>query len=335
MVKPVDVFVSRVRSLPRTISAKPPDSVLEIVGIDPILELRKFKREGGARIFAKVEFLNPTGSIKDTMVLRCIKAAERRGELKRKHTIVEATSGNTGVALAMVAAVRGYEAVIVMPDGTSEEKKDMMRSFGAKLVFTPDSKGIAGVVERAKRIAKRKRAFFLNQFENPDNPRSHHELAREIMKQLGNKEVDAFVASIGTGGTVVGVAQVLKEANPSAKVVAVEPAKVPAFYNMFYGKRLNVPKRIVHRIEGIGEGFVPKILSDNKGLIDDVMLVKDEDAIGFMKRLVKEEGLFAGMSSGANVWASSKVAKRLGRGKNVVTVLPDTGQRYLSKGVFK
>lgn len=313
---------------------KPSNSVLGIIGNTPIVELGKLSKtvkKRSARIFAKLEFLNPSGSIKDRMVLYAIEAAEKRGELKKNATIVEATSGNTGIALSMVAAVKGYNAVIVLPKTTSDEKIEILEAFGAKLILTPPKKGIKGTIEKAKQVAKNKRAFLLNQFENPDNVRSHEITGKEILEQV--KNVDAFVAGIGTGGTLIGVAKVLKRKNPRARIVAVEPAKVPAFYNMFYQKNLLVKHGIPHKIEGIGEGFVPKILSENKNLVDEVMLVKDEDAIKMAKRLAKKEGLFVGPSSGANVWAAMRLAKKMGRGKNVTTVLPDTGQRYLS-GVF-
>lgn len=327
--------ISIVESLPDTITITPSCSILDLIGIDPILKLTKFKKKGHADIYAKIEFMNPSGSIKDRMVANCIEAAEKRGKLKNGDTIVEATSGNTGAALSMVAAVKGYKTIIVMPEGTSDAKKKIMRNFGARLVFTPDKKGIAAVVDKAKAIAKRKNTFLLNQFENPDNPRSHLETGKEIVKALGKTGVDAFVAAVGTGGTLVGVARVLKNANPNAHIVAVEPDKAPAFYNMFYGKQLPIGKGIPHKIEGIGEGFVPKILADGRRLIDEVMLVKDNDAIRTMKELIKKEGVFVGMSSGANVWAAMRIAKRLGEGKTVVTVLPDTGQRYLNTDIFK
>jgi cysteine synthase A len=327
--------ISVVRSLPDTIEIKPSESILELIGIDPILKLTKFKRPGHADIYAKLEYMNPSGSIKDRMVAYAIKNAEKRGKLRKGYTIVEATSGNTGVALAMVAATKGYKSVIVMPKSTSDIKKKMMRSFGAKLVLTPDKGGIAAVVNKAKELAKRKNSWMLNQFENPDNPRSHIEIGKEIVKALGRDGVDAFVAAIGTGGTLVGVSKALKGVNQKTRIVAVEPMKAPAFYNMFYGKSLKIGSGISHGIEGIGEGFVPKILAENRRVVDDVMLVKDADAFKTMGELIKKEGVFVGMSSGANVWAALKVAKKLGEGRTVVTVLPDSGQRYLSSGIFK
>lgn len=328
----MNVFAVYVANANRAHVNKLPNSVLDVIGNTPIVELNKLARGDYARIFAKLEFLNPSGSIKDRMALYAIEAAEKRGELKRNATIVEATSGNTGIALSMVAAVKGYRPVIVMPETTTIEKIQMMKSFGAKLVFTPTKGGMKATVKRAKEIVRKKKAFYLNQFENPDNVKAQKITGREVLNQL--KNADAFVAGIGTGGTLIGVAKALKRKNPKTKIVAVEPAKVPAFYNMFYGKKLTIAKGIPHKIEGIGEGFVPKLIDNNKNLVDEVMLVKDKDAIKVMNKLAKVEGLFVGVSSGANVWVALKVAKKMSRRKNVVTVLPDTGQRYLSSDVF-
>jgi cysteine synthase A len=327
--------ISVVESLPDTIEIHPSNSILDLIGIDPILKLVNFCKPGCADIYAKIEFMNPSGSIKDRMVAYAVQQAEKRGDLKRGDTILEATSGNTGIAVSMVAAAKGYKATLVMPDCTSELKKKMMRSLGSKLMFVPEKEGIVGVIKKANQLAKRKNIWFLNQFENPDNPIAHLDTGREIVKALGKQGVDAFVTAVGTGGTLVGVARVLKETNPKATTFAVEPEKAPAFYNMFYGKSLKIGKGIPHKIEGIGEGFVPKILENNRHLVDGVLLVKDDDSIETMRELMKKEGVFVGMSSGANVWAAMQVAKELGAGKKVVTVLPDTGQRYLNSSIFK
>jgi cysteine synthase A len=315
-------------------------SLLDSIGNTPLVELKRINESNrsSAKIFAKLEFLNPSGSIKDRMVSFAIEQAEKRAELKEGATIIEATSGNTGVALSMVSAVKGYHAIIVMPETTSREKVKMMQTFGAELVFTSTMSGISGTVEKAKELAKDRGAFFLNQFENPDNVRSHLITGKEILKQtkaLDIDGIDAFVAGVGTGGTLVGVAKVLKEKNLKTKTVAVEPEKVPAFYNVLYKKELKVEHGIAHRIEGIGEGFVPKNLMDNRDFVDDAMLVKDEDAINTVRALAKKEGIFAGPSSGANVWAALKLTQELGEGKIIVTVIPDTGQRYLSSSVFE
>jgi cysteine synthase A len=342
---PVDVFVSEdkdknnpisvVESIPDTIEITPSQSILELVGIDPILKLNSFCKRGCADIYAKIEFMNPSGSIKDRMVAYAVEQAEKRGELKKGDTILEATSGNTGVAVAMVAAAKGYKAKLVIPDCTSEIKKIIMKSYGAELVFTPEKEGVVAVVNKANELAKRRNTWFLNQFENPDNPTAHLDTGREIMKAFGKWGVDAFVAAVGTGGTLIGVARVLKKDNPKTTIFAVEPKKAPAFYNMFYDKSLKIGKGMPHKIEGIGEGFVPKILENNRRFIDGVLLVEDDDSIKTMRELIKKEGVFVGMSSGTNVWAALQVAKELGAGKKVVTVLPDTGQRYLNSSIFK
>ena len=344
METPVDVFVavdkdaepiSVVESLPDTIEITPSKSILELIGIDPILKLTNFCKPGCADIYAKIEFMNPSGSVKDRMVAYAVEQAEKRGELKKGYTILEATSSNTGVAVAMVAAAKGYKAKLVMPGSTSEIKKKIMESYGAELVFTPEKGGIAAVVNKANELAKRRNTWFLNQFENPDNPIAHLDTGREIVKAFGKWGVDAFVAAVGTGGTLVGVARVLKKTNPKTTTFAVEPKKAPAFYNMFYKKSLKIGKGIPHEIEGIGEGFVPKILENNRQLVDGVILAADRDSIGTMRELIKKEGVFVGISSGANVWAAMQVAKEVGAGKKVVTVLPDTGQRYLNNSIFK
>lgn len=349
MQTPVDAFAVRaVHARRANANKRKTNSVLDFIGNTPIVELKRIVGKSAektgknrAQIFAKLEFLNPSGSIKDRMVLYALEAAEKRGMLKkgRGMTLVEATSGNTGVALSMIASVKGYHTIIVMPETTSKEKIKMIKAFGAKLIFTSAEKGMAEPVRLAEEIARKKKAFLLNQFENPDNAKAHETTGREILNQMKRlkKNVDAFVAGIGTGGTLIGVAKVLKKKNPKTKIVAVEPAAVPAFYNMLYGKRLPVKGGIAHKIEGIGEGFVPKILSrkKNRRLVNDVILVKDEEAIRMTKKLANEEGLFVGISSGANVLAALKLAKKLGKGKNIVTVLPDTGQRYLSSGIFK
>ncbi|MFP3952088.1 MAG: PLP-dependent cysteine synthase family protein [Candidatus Bathyarchaeia archaeon] len=305
-------------------------SVLNLIGLTTLLRLRSFEEEGRADVYVKPEFLNPSGSIKDRMVSFCVEQAEKRGELERGSIIVEATSGNTGVSLAMVAAVKGYKAILVIPDTISVVKKRMMEAFGAELDIVPAEEGVKRVIERAREVARREHAWMLNQFVNPDNLGAYREMSEEILETLGGRDIDAFVASVGTGGTLTGVSRVLKKENPDMQSIAVEPERAPAFYNMFYERDLEIGEGIPHRIEGIGEGFVPNILSTNRGLVDEVLLVNDEDAIKNMHRLIVEEGLFVGISSGANLWSAHKIAKRLGEGKTVVTVLPDSGQRYTS-----
>ena len=301
-------------------------SMLDLIGNTALLKLNTIQAEG-ASIYAKTEFTNPSGSIKDRMVKHVIEQAETRGDIKPGDLIVEASSGNTGVALSMIASVKGYKACIVAPDTTSGVKAGMMKRFGAELVFTPNKEGVAAVVAKANELVEKRGAFLLNQFQTPDNVKAQNITGREILNQIDH--VDAFCAGIGTGGTLVGISQVLKEANPETKIYAVEPAPAPAFYNMYYGTDIPIPEGIPHKIEGIGESFVPKIVEDHKELIDGVILCSDLNAMTTMATLTCNEGLCVGVSSGANVWAAKQIAEGLGTDKNVVTVLPDTGQRYL------
>lgn len=282
---------------------------------------------GSAGIYAKTEFTNPSGSIKDRMVKHVIEQAEARGDIKPGDLIVEASSGNTGVSLSMIASIKEYEVCIVAPDTTSEVKAGMMTRFGAELVFTPNEEGVTAVVAKANELVETRGAFLLNQFATPDNVKAQNITGREILDQLG--QVDAFCAGIGTGGTLAGIGEVLKEANSGVKVYAVEPEPAPAFYNMYYGKDLPIPDGIPHKIEGIGESFVPQIVVDHLDIIDGVILCSDFNAMTTMAALTRNEGLCVGVSSGANVWAARHIASKLGEDKNVVTVLPDTGQRYL------
>jgi cysteine synthase A len=302
--------------------------VLKLIGSTPMIRLDGISKV--PTILAKLEFLNPTGSIKDRMVWHIIRAAEKTGAIKPGSTIVEATSGNTGVSLAMIAAVRGYEAVLVMPTGTAPHKVKMMRAFGAQIVHIPTSQGMGAVVAKAKELAEG--AFLLNQFENPHNILAHRETGKEILAQTGG-QVDAFVAGVGTGGTLIGVAQVLKKETPDVQIIAVEPRGAPALFCKFYGKPMPPIRGIPHQIEGIGEGFVSRILADNLSLIDRVMLVGDGEAAQMARRLARE-GLLVGISSGANVCASLRVGKELGSDSTIVTVLPDGGQRYLDAKLF-
>ncbi len=301
-------------------------SVLDLIGNTPLLELSRISHPSEARISAKAEFLNPSGSIKDRMVHYAVESAERRGILGNGDTIVEASSGNTGISVAMIAAFKGYKAIVVVPETTSNIKIKMMERYGAEVIYTPSEDGIDATIRKARGEAKEKGAFLLDQFRNPDNVRAHHVTGEEILRQAGH--VDAFVAGIGSGGTLVGVAQELKEANPETKIVAVEPALAPAYYNMYYGCNLPIGSGIPHRIEGIGETFVPEIVRDNINIVDEVMLIGDEEAFEMMRMLAAVEGLLTGVSSGANVCAAMKFAKNLDNGARIVTVLPDSGQRY-------
>jgi cysteine synthase A len=303
------------------------NSVLDLIGNTSLLKLNKITEHGKAGIYAKTEFTNPSGSIKDRMVKHVIEQAEERGDLKPGTLIIEASSGNTGVSLSMIASIKGYPVCIVAPDTTSEIKAGMMARYGAELVFTPNEEGVTAVVAKANELVEERGAFLLNQFATPDNVKAQNITGREILDQLDR--VDAFCAGVGTGGTLVGIGEVLKEANPGVKVYAVEPEPAPAFYNRYYGKDLPIPEGIPHKIEGIGESFVPQIVEDHVDLIDGVLLCSDFNAMTTMATLTCKEGLCVGVSSGANVWAAKYTASMLGEDKNVITVLPDTGQRYL------
>jgi len=299
-------------------------SVLDLIGDTPLLRLSNALGSGSC-LYAKTEYQNPSGSIKDRMVKYAIEMAELRGELTPGATIVEASSGNTGVSVSMIAAVKGYRALIAVPDSTSGVKVRMMRQYGAEIVFTRSGDGIGAVVEKARELAAERGAYMLNQFRNTDNIKAHHVTGEEILAQAD--AVSVFVAGVGTGGTLLGVAEVLKQADTETRVVAVEPEAAPALYNLFYGTNLPVGAGIPHRIEGIGETFVPRIVEQNLGLLDGVVLVSDEEALAATAGLARMHGLCVGVSSGANVYAAVQTAKTVG-GK-VVTVLPDSGQRYV------
>ncbi|MER3419618.1 MAG: cysteine synthase A [Chloroflexota bacterium] len=296
------------------------DSVLDLVGHTPLVRLHRVSGEGAAEVLGKLESMNPAGSVKDRIALAMIEDAERRGLLKPGATIVEPTSGNTGIGLAMVAAVKGYRLILTMPEDMSVERRKLLARYGAELVLTPAIEGMSGAVYAAEELVRQHPDYFMpQQFTNPANPQVHRETtAREILEATGG-ELDAFVAGVGTGGTITGVGEVLKEHNPHILVVAVEPERS----QVLAGKRAGL-----HAIQGIGASFVPGVL--NREIYDELIPVPDEEAIRMSHRLTREEGLLVGISSGANVWAAVKVARRLGPGRRVVTVLPDTGERYLS-----
>lgn len=273
-------------------------------------------------IYAKMENLNPSGSIKDRIAKYMIEDAEKRGILKPGMTIVEPTSGNTGIALSFVSSIKGYEFIAVIPEFASKERIEIMKHYGAKVVLTRKEIGVKGAVEKAKKLAERLNGFMPNQFENENNVLAHKETTgKEILEQV--KNVDVFVAGVGTGGTLIGVAKALKEKNPNVKIIGVEPASSPLLSKGKVGH---------HKIEGIGEDFIPKIVENNLELIDQIIVVTDKEAIQTSRRLARE-GLFVGISSGANVSASLKIAKKL-KNKKVVTVLPDSADRYYSTELF-
>ena len=296
------------------------DSVLDLIGNTPLVRLGRIARAGSATILAKVESQNPGGSVKDRIARSMIEDTERRGALRPGSTLVEPTSGNTGIGLAVVAAVKGYRLILTMPDDMSLERRRLLARLGAEIVLTPAIEGMTGAVFAAQELCREHPDYvMLQQFENPANPEAHRRTtALEILEATGGK-VDGFVAGVGTGGTITGVGEVLRQRIPGVRIVAVEPAKSPV---------LSGGKARVHGIQGIGASFVPGIL--NRSVIDEIVQVKDEDAMATALRLAREEGLLAGISAGANVWAALGVAERLGAGRTVVTVLCDTGERYLS-----
>ena len=296
------------------------DGVLDLIGNTPLVRLSRVTPEGSAEVLGKMESLNPGGSVKDRIALAMIEAAEEQGLIKPGDTIVEPTSGNTGIGLAMVCAVKGYKLILTMPEDMSIERRRLLTRYGAQLVLTPAIEGMSGAVYAAQERVEKNKAFYMpQQFNNLANPDVHRRTtAREILAATEGR-IDAFVAGVGTGGTITGVGEVLKKEHPDVLVVAVEPTKSPV---------LGGGKAGIHGIQGIGASFVPGVL--NRDVYDELIAVKDDDAFAMTARLTREEGLLVGISSGANVWASLQVAKQLGAGKRVVTMLCDTGERYLS-----
>jgi cysteine synthase A len=291
-----------------------------MVGHTPTVPLVRIPEPGMAQVLVKLEGCNPGGSVKDRIALAMVEDAEQRGLLQPGGTIIEATSGNTGIGLAMVAAAKGYRCIITLPEGMSDERTYMLRCFGAQVVMTSTDMGMTGANEKAEEIASRTQGSFLaSQFSNPANPEIHRRTtAAEILEATGG-ELDAFVAGIGTGGTITGVGEVLKERIPGVKVIGVEPESSPLLTKGFAG---------LHRIQGIGANFVPQVL--NRDILDEVRAVSDEQAFAMMQRLAREEGLLCGISSGAALFVALKVARGLGPGARVLTILPDTGERYMS-----
>jgi cysteine synthase A len=292
------------------------DNILDLIGNTPLLKLK------GESIVAKAEFLNPGGSIKDRVALAMIEGAQRDGKLKCDSIIVEPTSGNTGIGVALVGRLKGYRVRIVMPEGMSEERKKLIRALGAELILTPDKDGIAGAVQRVRELAAADpRVYVPQQFENPDNPRVHYEsTAPELWRQAGG-DIACFVAGVGSGGTIQGVGKFLRERKPGVRIVAVEPKNASALLGHEPG---------LHQIQGIGDGFVPAVLDVR--LLDEVLEVTDEDAIETTRQLGRDYGLLVGISSGANVWAARQLAKKI-RG-TIATVLPDRAERYFSTALL-
>jgi cysteine synthase A len=294
------------------------ENILELIGSTPLVKLNRVVEDTMAAIYAKLEFFNPGGSIKDRICLNMIEDAEKKGLLKPGATIIEPTSGNTGIGLAMVAAVKGYNLILTMPESMSMERVFILESFGAEVLLTPGEEGMMGAVKKAEELTRQTPGSFIpHQFNNPANPEIHRETtALEILNSMDG-HLDALVAGVGTGGTITGVGEVLKAKIPQIQIIAVEPSDSPVLSGGDAGP---------HRIQGIGAGFIPQVLQEN--CIDRVITVTDEEAYGLSKKLAKEEGLFVGISSGAAVCAALTVARELGTGKTVVVILPDTGERY-------
>ena len=303
------------------------NSVAELVGRTPILALRNFAKQTGleASVFAKVEFFNPAGSVKDRVAREMIEQYEKSGALIRESTLIEPTSGNTGIGLAAICAAKGYRVIIVMPDTMSRERRMLMTAYGAELVLTDGSLGMKGAIAKAEELAAEiPQSIIAGQFTNPANPEAHYKTTGPEIWEDTEGEIDVFVACAGTGGTVSGTAKYLKEKNPNVKVIAVEPASSPYITEGRAG---------AHKIQGIGAGFIPEIL--DLSVIDETVTVTDDEAYETARVIAKAEGLLVGISSGAAISAAEKIAKRPeNRGKRIVTILPDTGERYLSAGVF-
>ena len=301
-------------------STKISASILESIGGTPLIRLNRVTVPDMAEVLAKLESLNPGGSVKDRIALAMIEDAEKAGLIKDDSIVIEPTSGNTGIGLAMVCAVKGYKCVLTMPETMSLERIYILKAYGAEVVLTAGSRGMNGAIKKAEELVKKTpRSFMPHQFKHLANPEVHRRTtAREILAQAGGK-IDAFVAGVGTGGTITGVGEVLKAHNPKIKIIAVEPATSAVLSGKPHGS---------HKIQGIGAGFIPDIL--NRSIIDDIITVSDREAYDMAKVLTKKEGIFGGPSSGAALVASLKVAKDLGEGKRVVTVFPDTGERYFS-----
>ncbi len=297
------------------------ENIINLIFNTPMVRIKS--ASGSANLWGKLESANPGGSVKDRIAYAMLEQAERDGLIKPGDVIVEPTSGNTGIGLSLVGTVKGYRVVLTMPDTMSMERRRLLGAFGAELILTPGAQGMRGAIEKAEEIAEERSAFMPQQFKNPANPRIHEETTGpEILRDLDGK-VDAFVAGVGTGGTITGVGRALKRHNADVQIVAVEPLDSPVLSGGEPGP---------HKIQGIGAGFVPDILDES--VIGDIIQVSNEDAMQTAHDVARDEGLFVGISAGANIFAARKVAEKLGPGKNVVTILCDTGERYLSTGIF-
>ena len=298
------------------------NSALELIGNTPVLRVNNMTDENEGELFIKLEKFNPGLSIKDRAALGMIEKAEKDGILKSGSVIVEPTSGNTGIGIALVGKLKGYKVVIVMPETMSKERRDMIKAYGAELVLTEGKKGMKGAIEMAEKLVKEKGYFMPQQFENKANPQKHYETtAEEILRDI--PDIDVFVAGVGSGGTIVGVGRKLKELKPDVKVVAVEPEKSPVLSGGNPG---------AHKIQGIGAGFVPGVYS--KDIVDEIFEVSDEDSYKVAKEFATKEGVLIGISSGAALYAGIEIAKKLGRDKKIVVISPDGGEKYFSSGLY-
>ena len=304
--------------------AKRVNNIVELIGDTPVVKLNRVVEDGSADVYVKLEYQNPGSSVKDRIALAMLEAAEKEGKIKPGDTIIEPTSGNTGIGLAMVAAAKGYKAVFVMPDTMSSERRALLKAYGAELVLTPGAEGMKGAIKKAKELKEEKGYFEPQQFENPANPKVHElTTGPELVEQFEGTEIDAFLAGVGTGGTLTGAGKVLKEKYPNIQIVAIEPEDSAILSGGNPGP---------HKLQCLGAGFVPDTL-DTK-VYDDVIKVGNEEAMEMSRRVAKEEGILGGISSGAAIKAALKKAKELGEGKTVVTVLPSNGERYLSTPLY-
>ncbi|MCM3006930.1 cysteine synthase A [Priestia koreensis] len=300
------------------------NSVTELIGQTPIVKLNHIVEEGLADVYLKLEFMNPGSSVKDRIALAMIEAAEEKGALQPGSTLVEPTSGNTGIGLAMVAAAKGYKAILVMPDTMSMERRNLLKAYGAELVLTPGAEGMGGAIRKAEELSKEHGYFMPQQFSNEANPEVHRRTTgKEIVEQMGD-QLDAFIAGVGTGGTITGAGQVLKEKYPDIKIYAVEPTDSPV---------LSGGKPGPHKIQGIGAGFVPSILDTE--VYEGIIKIQNEEAFEYARQAARTEGILGGISSGAAIAAALKVAKELGAGKKVLAIIPSNGERYLSTPLYQ
>lgn len=303
---------------------KPVDNITQIVGDTPVVKLNNVVPEDAADVYVKLEYQNPGGSVKDRIALAMIEQAEKDGKIKPGDTIVEPTSGNTGIGLAFVAAAKGYKAVFTMPETMSLERRNLLKAYGAEVVLTPGSEAMKGAIKKAKELKEEYGYFEPQQFENPANPRIHElTTGPELVEQFEGKTIDAFLAGVGTGGTLSGAGKVLKEKYPNIDIVAIEPEGSPVLSGGEPGP---------HKLQGLGAGFIPDTL--NTDIYDEVIKVGNDIAMETSRKVAKEEGILAGISSGAAIYAAIQKAKELGKGKTVVTVLPSNGERYLSTPLY-